>query len=82
MDLHQWLSETGTTQRELATQMGVSIALVAQWLRGDTKLTDAKAKRLEAVTSGLVRVETTFPGVIWHRDAKGRPTAYTKTVGA
>ncbi len=55
MTLSEWLTDTKTTQLELAERLGVHQTAVSQWVTGRTMPTPEKIAQIEVVTKRKVR---------------------------
>ena len=55
---------------------------VSKWLKRQRPVPAKHCPAIERATNGQVRCEQLFPGVIWNRDAAGKPVSYTIQIEA
>lgn len=65
MDLPTYLSVTHTTQRELASRLGVTPSLIWQWISGHRPISAEQAIAIDRATAGAVTCEELRPDVDW-----------------
>ena len=54
MRLHEWVEVTGVKQRAAAEMFGISQGFFSEILRGEKRINDDLAARIEEVTKGQV----------------------------
>jgi DNA-binding transcriptional regulator YdaS (Cro superfamily) len=61
--LKKYLIDSGTTQRQLARQVGVTDNFVNHWVHGRRPIPIVRAKKVEEATKGAIRREQLYPDI-------------------
>lgn len=67
--IQAYLEKHGISQQDFADRLGVSQALVAQWISGRSRVTPRRAPHVVRVTEGEITRETLFPELFAERVA-------------
>jgi DNA-binding transcriptional regulator YdaS (Cro superfamily) len=65
MDIPTYLATSGQTQRALADRLGVTPALIWQWINGRRPIAVEQAIAIERESGGVVTCEEMRPDVDW-----------------
>lgn len=63
MHLHEYLRDSGSTQSELAKQVGVTQGMVHQWLSGRRKISASRVLDISRATRGKVTPHELRPDI-------------------